>query len=331
MNDFDDLLTLEAKIARIKEMLPAHKTRGRFLLPDDSFYAAPRDDAGLKSMSRILCMWIGFKPVGLDIRFTDELEGESSMQTQDNGRLALLINRRHAHNAYACAALLANNLVRYFIEHRKRFKLRNPAEQEVFVIVSTIYAGLGVIMLNYSSSVWQQRYPAIYAWLNRNKPAYRSHIRTAGYVNSFAQDYRIEADSFALFLCPWAPWPITSERRYHHQPAGYVNAARGQARQASTALIASIMVIAAGMLLSGYVIGQRPDTLPLVLRQEREEIDILKNSYELCEQSVNKKQSAYNQNDFFIQRSLDAERARCISLRNLYNYRVDQYNKQLSP
>lgn len=279
-------------------------------------------------MAKQLSMWVGFKPTALDISFSRQISGDSTYTLQENGRPSILIHERQRHNAYVCAALLAENLLRYYFEHRKHLVLKDPREQQTLIMLAVVYAGLGLVMLNNAPSYWQQQYPRLYARFSRKRPQTMIQARYRAMVQLFASDYRLDLTDVSGYLCPWVE--KTQPGLKTTREAGFVRRARTQSRRAYSTLVTSLLIILVGMALSGYVLEQRPENVPLALRQEHEEIDILRKSYELCNKAVAEKQAAYSQSDFFLERALDADRARCVSLRNLYNYRVDHYNQQLS-
>lgn len=326
----DELLTEEAKIARIKALLPARERRGQLFVPDEAFYTPPHDDTGLKNIVKQLSVWLGFKPIGVKIAFSSEINSDSCFVVDEHGP-TILVHKRLYNNAFACAALLAENLLQYYFQYRKHADLTDVAEEKVFIMLAVTYSGLGLVALNYSHSYWQQHYPKLYLMLNSPRPEVLLRAEYAGYISRFAEEYRIDLNTFSKYLCPWA-WLLLPTKPNKNNPdlSLYVKQARDNARSSYMALTVSLLVTISGVLLSGYVISQRPTGLSLALRQQREEIDILKTSYGLCQEALNRKEQAYDQSDFFLIRNIEADRGRCDSLRNSYNYQVDLYNTQLS-
>lgn len=329
MTEIDQaLLTVEAKITKIKQLLPEHEHGGRFFLPDNTFYVAPVDNSGLKSIATTICVWIGFKPVGIRFRFT-ATKHESWFETTETGP-TIFINRRFSRNAYACAALLAKHLIQYYLEFRKHLVLKDSKEQQELISLGVVHSGLGIVGLNYTHSpFWQEQYPKLYYLAHKSHAHSKLTQQYAHFTQNYASENGLAIKPIMKYLCPWA-WPYFSNTdRVYVKAAGYVENETKKAKNAYIGLVGSVLFVAFGAILSGYVFSQRPRFLPAGLQNEKEEIEILRNSYELCTGSITKKEANYKNEDIFIERSLEADHTRCTSLRNLYNYRVEQYNKQL--
>lgn len=330
MDNIDGLLTEEAKIERIKKILPSHARRGFFFTPSDTFYATPRDNDGLKSISKELCKWIGFKPVGLTISFTRKISDDSVFVVNDDGP-AILIHGRHANNPFACAQLLAEGLMQYYLDYRKHLKLSDSEEQKTLVMLGVVYSGLGLLALNYSTSYWQEHYPKLYYLFHHARDNGKTAARYTKYVSRFALDYGIELGTFTKYLCPWAQILLPSKWQNASKDLDYVKTARMKSRRAYFTLVTSLLIVIVGTSVSWHLIAGRPPGLPRYLQNEREEIDILKIAYDACNTSVAQKQKQYDQTDFFILRNIEADQERCISIRNKYNYRVNDFNSLVSP
>lgn len=324
MDSHSILLTEEAKIAKIKSLLPMSNRRGKFFIPDDAFYALPCDDAGLKAQLKQLSLWVGFKPIGLKLTFDDLLTSDSVFNVRSS-HPEILLHGRFRNNAYACGGLVAEGLMRYYLEFRKKTVLADSNEQQVFIDLAVIYGGLGLVALNKSTSIWQQKYPRLYASVISKVRAPINNYPLL--TRRFAKENGLELRALARYLCPWALAVLNLPPSIN--PVTYAKTAAQKVYTSYTALVIIIMVISCGIALGTYITSQRPVNLSAEQRQEKETIDILRKSHELCLDSVARKQKAYDENDFFITRSINADRLRCTSIQNLYNSHVEHYNSQL--
>ncbi len=100
MDNHSNLLTEKAKIAKLKSILPSQNRRGRFFIPDNTFYTPPRDDEGLKAVVKQLSQWVGFKPIGLTVSFNSGISTASEFSFH-HGKPTLLIHDRFRNNPFA--------------------------------------------------------------------------------------------------------------------------------------------------------------------------------------------------------------------------------------
>ncbi len=322
------ILTPEAKTIRIKRLLPSIKSPGRFFIPDDIFYLPPENNTGLNAQAKELARWLGFKPLGLNISFSKNIAEKSRLEASEKG-IDLLINGRLRHNAFACAALLSEGLLEYYFVHRKKIKIKEHCELSDVIMLAVVYSGLGIVALNYADSYFEQCYPKLHFLLPWSKHEQARQLQYAGLIKSYAAEYGLEVGAFHKYLCPWAVLKLTPKGQDRPALITYAKVAYKRSRQAYLALFTSTLVVLGGLFMSLYIIGQRPDSLSLSMRQLKEDIDVLNNNYAACMSAVNRKQQSYKQPDIFIEQALAADKNRCTSIRNLYNYKVDQYNRAL--
>jgi len=86
--------------------------------------------------------------------------------------------------------------------------------------------------------------------------------------------------------------------------------------------LAVLLVLATAL----YINANKPRYLPAELTEKKEEIQIIKNQYQICIDEVKRKQQSWDTNDIFMQRQIDADKSRCTSIKNRYNYEVNKYN-----
>ncbi len=320
------MLTEEAKIDKIKSLLPKTDRRGRFFLPDDVFYSSVLDNEGLKAITKQLTHWIGFKPSGLLVEFNNDIDA-NSIFVVNQGKPGVLINIRFKSNPFACAGLIAEGLMRYYLEYRKRIQLESTKDQQDLVSLGVIYSGLGIVAINQTTSFWQQKFPKLYDKLLKSRS--KIHINNyPEFTKKFAKDYGLEIGSFARYMCPWSLCALKLQSSY--EPVGYATLAKSKIRKLHLTLTIVIATLLCGAAYGTYELSNNPIRLTDVQVQEKEAINILKNSYDACLKSVAQKEKIYDsKTDFFIERNINADRLRCTSIQNLHNYRVERFKSQL--
>lgn len=326
-------------MAALYELLGEHFThRGELFLPDDMFYVPLIDAANLQTMAKRLLTWLGTKPVNLTIRFSEDSAEPARYQKREDHHF-IEIQSRYNTNPYQCGALLSRSVLAYVIQGKKKLELETAAMQE-FIDLASVYAGFSLLVINglEAKDGLLNRINLDVAWLTHmtRRPLGTFTMSLHDYLRLFTSYIREYAISPGYFMSHVAPavrlflpkkWQTVSRHR-GLQPK-YVQSDEYTFRQQ---LIKFVGILGIGIFLvflSLFIRDQLRPALPRELAEEKFQLEVMHQSYELCEQSILDKTGSYNPNDHFMQRDLEATENRCLSLKNRYNSGVEAFNTRL--
>lgn len=329
-------LTQAQKIDQLRELLGKNfKHWGELFTPSSNFYPTELDDAGLQAMGRQLLGWLGLRPVGLKIRFAPELSEASSYQALD-GEHVIMIQERYRHLPFECAGILARLLLHYVIKDRRQSATVELPNYEELLDLATLYSGLGLVTLNAApgGDNWSSRLRLSLGRFGRIQMPALGFYSAKQYGQLFKQyvdHFRLEPATWSPYLLPWARrWlPRAWRPAAKATRPSFVATAEQHLRVSNLKILGLVFVLVALVGLSWYVSSLRPKRLPPVLQAQYDQIEVLRQAYDACRQSVVAKQRQYDQSDLFLLRQIEAVESRCTSLRNRYNYAVEQYNAAL--
>ncbi len=146
--------------------------------------------------------------------------------------------------------------------------------------------------------------------------AQRNRLPIEEYITHISKQHRhLLPEHVSSFKLPGLPEPnITLQ----HQKA---------ARQLWLKVVTIVSIFAATACLGIYLWTSRQPEVSAKQLEDRKALEIMKSSYNACTNKAKEEQNTYDPNDMFLNRQVDATKSRCESLRNEYNYALDQYQK----
>lgn len=322
------LLTGEQHRERVRKSLGSRFSHhGQIFEPTEVFYQTVLSDSDLKHQYTQLCRWLGVPKTSLKVRFA------SAAPTNHSSKQGVAIQSGLRKNAPVCAAILARHIARVCLE--RHGLPSDPFQAAALIDAFTIEYGLGVVMLNGLAASKKLPYgPASH--LAGHHLATKNFLAPRAYAKRFIEfthRFHLDIASWGGLLTPRARLLLPRVLRH---PASRSpkrpEAVRILDRQNRVRKVKALLVgaLAIGLIgVSIFVTSNRPRYLPPELSIQREKIDQLRNLYQLCNNAVSKEQNETDQANFFIARSTEADKNRCVSLRNKYNYEVDQYNQAI--
>jgi hypothetical protein len=318
------LLTDGERAAKL-EFLLADKLaeRGKLQLPQTRQYNQLNNDAGLLVVAKDMCRWLGTKPHGLHVRYSKTSDVTISENT-------ISIDQRYADHPYAAGALLAIGVLMYYVE-----RYDHAVPERSFIEYASLHTGLSLWVLNALQprpSLAEKLYHAIDGRWFYTQGLQLEHYTAKQYAEqlvAYAHSNRIGPDTYlpgvnqqSAHLLPL--FTLQASRRRLTDPEQILHH-RSMAKQLwlKVSLIALIFAVMTTVLT--YSITQRATGVSDVQRRDETSLKIMKQNFESCLQKVSDKQSTYDPNDLFMTRQIDASKAHCSSLRNEYNYALDQY------
>lgn len=329
--EFRQLLTDDDRQAYLRRLLGHRfKAHEQILLPTLDQYNSLVTNDGLQVVGYEMCRQLGFKPNGLKIRYSDTSLRTGSLI--DHSSKTILINPQFKQHPYSSGAELALAVTAYAAEH-----LSHETPDRSFLEFATVETGLGLWIINALRPRMSLR-QAIYhmidsSWFHSDGiqlETYNPRQYVERFV-SFTHEHRIASDTYlphvlgrVRYLLP----TFVQQQSSLHLPEASVTLAHQKSANLLWAKVLMIaLIITSGVVFGIYALSNRP--APVNPEQERlqKSISELKQSYEKCLQEAAEQQNTYDPNDLFLTRQIDETKSRCESLRNQYNYTIDEYRQ----
>ena len=321
------LLTDEERAAKLDSLLEDRFTeRGTLQLPQTSDYNRLTTDNGLKTVAYEMCRHLGVKPNRLRVVFSTD----STNQNVSFANNTITIDQTYRNHPYITGALLALGVIEYFIE---RYDKHSP--DSALVEYATIHTGLGLWILNALTprlSIRESLYHVLNgSWHNREGMQLESYKpdQYAHNLAAYAHDNRIAPEIYiknvtarSRYLMP--SFAIKQSSLSLPEPDA-IQHHRKLANILWVKIILIGLIIAIALTASLYLWSQQKPIDSARQADDLQALQIIKHSFDACEKKASTQQSSYDPNDLFMTRQVDATKSRCESLRNEYNYALDQY------
>ena len=322
------LLTDEERKAKLDGLLGHRFTeRGKLQLPATHVYNELEADSGVQDFAIEICRWLGFKPNGLSVSY-GITEGHHDYRV-DTTLKKITIHARYKHHPYTVAGLIVFAILAYITTHHDHVE-----PDTAFIEYASIETGLGLWIMN-ALQPRLHTYEKIYHFLD-SAWFYNEGFRLVNYqpeqyasrVIAYAREHRIADDAYVRHILPRCrhllPKTLTIQHPHYLPESNASIQGRKSARKLWIKLSLIASIIAVGIGLGIWVFGQSRINNDTTTSAALMDIQIRKQKYETCIETASKLQSTYDPNDLFLTRQVDSKKAECESLRNEYNYAVDQ-------
>lgn len=314
------LLTEEERLAEFERLFGQYQNKGKIFEPTVDFYNGLNNVEGLLAGAKALYRWLGIKPYQLHVEFV------GSNSTSNSGHIT--IPDAYQSQPYEVGALLAQAVIKHILEHRKQYDT-----DELFMGFATIQCGFGLLVLN---GLERKPYKLL-RMLGYNKgagaPLQLTAFSTHDYANGvieYASLYKTDLVQHIAYMTrstqSLLSKALTLRTRHIATPKAVHSDNQNRLLWKVHALLLTLLVLIP-VSTALYVWMQRPDQPSTAMVAQYQKLSSLEIAYNSCATEAQRQQNTYDQNDIFMQRQIDATLVRCASLRNQYNYEVDQYNK----
>ncbi len=319
-------LTREDRVKIIDTLRAASQHRGELLLPDDELYPTVFDAQKLEIAGKKILVWLGVKPRNLTFEIA-ATSGFDSLKIPPT----ISLTPTSAVHCFSGTALLAKACLEYF------FYRNNQAYDEELLELASIEFGLGLIFINSINSG-----PGFRDRINRiittRKPSVDVQILSYHSIEEYVRLFRDFTSVHELHpkviwehTLPWAkryginPHNVIGQ----FQEESYVKATYRQRRHDQIKVVGLASTIALVLLFVSFLYVQVPKKLTVDLQAQKEKIELLRQSYQACSNSIETTRDSQTTSDIFAVQQLDSEISRCNSLRNKHDYEVRDFNTKL--
>lgn len=308
------LLTHPDKLKKLEELFAKSRHKADVFLPNDTFYSDTVSTDDPERMADLLFKWLGIKHRSLNFHF-DPNQEELINYKHDKNTSKVTLGWHCLEDSLVCGGAVAHAIVHHLLIARAKISLGEREEDEALADLGTIYAGFGVIILNSFES----------------KRALGSMAET-NYASEFidyCKEQRIVDSVWQPFVLPAVATEYLDKKTQNSSLKPFIRARirRAESHHKKLVLAVSILIV----FIAGVTVLSlsQPKYLSVEMQEKRDSIALLKAEYEQCQATVKRKQETWDQSDIFIQRQIDADKTRCSSLKNRYNYEVNDYNSKL--
>ncbi len=325
--EYQQLLTDDEKRAYLHEVFGHRFThQGKLQLPELDQYNSLYTNEGLQHVGTAMCRWIGLRVSGLTFQFSDEAHTfEVDLKSK-----SIFIHSSFKKHPYSCGAILALAVITYALQ-----KANHATSDVATVEFASVELGLGLWIVNalqpeikrshkiyhIVSTSWDQR--EFITLQNYSAQSY------ADSVIRFAHENRIPAEDYLPYVprrCRHLlPELITSHSERYLPETNATLSHKKTVRVFWAKIVLFGLVIASSISLAIYITISHQSIDTTARDQQASTIESLRGKYNDCLKEASRQQSTYDPNDLFMTRQVDATKARCESLRNQYNYAIDQY------
>lgn len=300
---------------------------GKLHLPTSRVYNQLTGDTGLQQLCKEYCRWLGIKHETITVSYGKTL----SYDVTDD---AIKISDAYRAHPYGSAALLCLATLSYYL---KKYTHETPTQAEIEF--ATIETGLGLWILNGLKprlSKSQSLYHFIDTTLVHNEGITLSDYSPSYYANKiveYAHEHRIPSEEYIGHINKKTqhllPNHLYASSKMSLPDPDIIHALSHNSRILWIKTILIVIMIAIVACLSLYFWSASKPITNAEMAENEKALRVVKSSYDSCIQVANTQQNSYDPNDLFMTRQVDATRARCESLRNEYNYALDQYQDAL--
>ncbi len=327
---FASLLTDDERMARLQQLLGERfENRGKLSMPTTDTYNQLSDDDGLQKFTLDMFRWLGIKPRRLTVSYSNEVPAQRHARVDEHSIAIPLVYKQHPYMAAACAVFGVLRYVGQRYDHETN---------DTFIEFASIHTGLGLWVLNAlrPSLHWHERmYHMIDGGWFRHEGITLSAYNPYQYgehVAAYAHDNRVQAEDYVPGVSQHSRYALPQAVLRHSRRTLVEPHVVYQHSRAATVMWIKILLLAVTLALV-TIIGvsiwaQRTQPITNEQLQAEYSIKVIKNAHAVCQQQALDQLSTNDPQDLFLARQVEATTSRCESLRNQYNYALDEYNQR---
>lgn len=308
------MLTHADKVKKLEALLSNKRHTSDLFLPDDIFYGETVQPEDPERMADTLFKWLGIKHRSVHIHINPE-QTPLVAYTHRRNASQISLSLDVLEDPLLCAAAVAHGIIHHLLIARAKVSLGIAEDDEALTDLGTIYAGFGVLVLNALES---KHHPLGSMGAHNYAAEFMDYCTQQRIVNNVWEPYILPDISKGLLVSQ----PSTKKLK------PYIKARLQKSRSRKhkfTMFLAVLLLLTVG----GAVLAMtQPKKLTVEMQEKQESIAILKTQYEQCQKLVAYKTERWDESDIFIQRQIEADKSRCLSLKNRFNYEVSTYNTQ---
>lgn len=305
-------------MSKYSQQLSEFKNRGGLFLPDDEIYKEIKTIKDIETLAKKIFVWLCIKPMNVHYSLKPE-----SVSNLDN----FLIYINSDKNIFENVALISKQCIEYYLKRKNLESNQEVTERAI------IDYGLGILVVNSFKST-----NTLGKKLVKNKPGNDYEVLTSLSNEDFSRRLKDYIEENSLSKSSVLEHILINNRRYlgfsinesNLRNELFVTEENSLNNKLKIKYLISISCFCLVFVLGAFLYSQRPESLPKEVISQKEKVVSLENSYRECIKELQEKEQNYNMDDIYMVRQIQAHFNKCTSLKNNYEYNVQQYNKMLA-
>lgn len=332
------LNTAEEKWAQLDKLFKGKFKKGKLLLPDKKLYSLP-----LVDMASEIFEWLGIETKkSIYVDFNEDIE-PAGLYFEKDGTHFILVNQKHQNNRFEAAAILAHEIMHFYLIGEMNFRLEETLDNEQFTDMATIYTGLGIVVMNgfeYQSG-WAVTaiglmFGRLMVQTSSMSFGYYKPKQYGGMFKSFVDDCKIGYSSFSGYFLPWTRHflpaslraaSISSKNKSEMVQLGQKSANIANLKQLGLVVVLiPVAILFMSWRTGGSSSSSIPDSAKTELTTLKSEVETLKSQYTSCSESLDAREGSVDRTSQYAVDSYNEDVTACNGTREKYSSAVDSYN-----
>lgn len=141
------LPTVADQIVHLEKLFASYRHKADVFLPGKDFYTNITEPSDAQLMANKIFEWLGIKHHSLEIHI-DPNQDQLLKYSMHGDSKNLILGRNCLNNPLLAGAVIAHGICHHLLLSRSNTHLENIEENESLTDLGTIYAGLGVLIIN---------------------------------------------------------------------------------------------------------------------------------------------------------------------------------------
>jgi hypothetical protein len=295
-----------------------HNRDGLFL-PDSEIYCYKSSGNSTEIIAKKIFVWLGIKPNS--ITYSDNLVVDDKKALRN-----FTISATSHQHPMVNVAGITKQCMEYFLT-RKKVDI-NPEITEKAIIDF----GLSLLVIN---SFQSDKIIGNFLKNNNSQENVLNSLNKKDFCrrfNDYVRNNQLDNDIIIEHTIkssrPYLDFKHSGRTKERNE--SFVITENNRQQKNKTKFVLLIACICASFVLVTFLYSQKPKGLTKEVLAQKNEINTLEQSYRSCISNLKVKQQSYDLDDVYMVRQIQAQFNECTSIKNNYDYKVQQYNKKIN-
>ncbi len=305
-------------MSKYSQLLTDFHNRDGLFLPDSNIYGFDHTIQGTEIIAKMIFVWLGIKPV--DVTYSNNYFN-SDLKSKN----IFIIFTRPDESVFINVALITKQCMEYYLIRKKVSVIEENVERAL------IDFGLGLLVINsfqsdkIISNIFTNKNKRLEILKSISKKEFSRRFNDYIKRNQFDTDIIIEHTLKSNR--PYLEFKHTGRSKEKNE--SFIINEHIRQQKNMTKYILVFACLCASFVLVAFLYAQKPKGLPEEAIVQKNTINSLEQEYRNCISELKEKEQKYEIDDIYMVRQIQAQFNECTSIKNKYDYSVQQYNKLL--